>query len=85
MVISVDEKLEDLYNELKSMGYEVYKFGDNRASDVVIYSGKNNSFASLVNGGVPSNSGGAFLINGDNLRGEDVEIMIKNKAYSAIF
>lgn len=85
MIISVEDKFENLYKELKSMGYEVYMFSENVQSDIVIYSGENTRISSLNGINSTSNESGVFIINGDNKSGKEIEHMVKSKVYSSLF
>ncbi|HBM80797.1 MAG: YkuS family protein [Clostridiales bacterium] len=78
--INIDENLEYLSDELKNMGYAVYRISDKKYADVVIYSGKVTHLSSL-----DSSLGGVFLINGDGKSGADIENIIKCRAYSPLF
>jgi hypothetical protein len=84
-VISVEDRLDKLYNELKRLNYNVYKFSDGVVSDVVIYSGEYNSFNSISSAGIADSDTETFLINGDNLKGSDVQNIIETKLYSPLF
>lgn len=85
MVISVEDRLDKLYNELKKIGYDIYKFSDGVISDVIIYSGQYNSFSSINAAGIASSNTETFLINGDNLKAKDVQNIIETRLYSSLF
>jgi broad-specificity NMP kinase len=85
MIISIEDSLTELYNSLKGMGYEVYKFSDNVVSEVVVYSGTKNHFSTLNNSAALNNNSAVFLIDGDNKEVSEVAGMIKNKTYSSLF
>lgn len=85
MIISVDDMLTELYDELKKAGYQVYKFSENKNSDVVIYSGDSTHLASLNAPLFTAYGGGVFLINGDGKTVSEIEGMIRHRAYSPIF
>ena len=85
MIISVEDKFDSLYNELKKRGYTVYKFSEHKVSDVVIYSGQSTRLTSLNTPEVSANDRGVLLINGDFQNIEQIENIIKNKTYSSLF
>lgn len=85
MIISVEDKYDWLYDELRSMGHEVYRFSENVPSDVIVYSGMSTHITSLNNLQVTNNGIGAFLINGDGKSGPEINSMITNKSYSSLF
>lgn len=85
MIISVDDNLRGLYDELKSNGNDVHLFSENVNSDVVVYSGRNTHLASLNASLHTAYGGGALLINGDNKSVQEIESMIRNRSYSSIF
>lgn len=85
MIVSVEDKYEALYNELRGMGYKVYRFSDNMPSDVVIYCGSSTHLTSLNASTITNASGGTFLINGDNKSAAEIDDMIRNKSYTSLF
>lgn len=85
MIISIDDSLSSLYEELKSMGYEIYKLSENIVSDTVIYSEGINNSAPLYSS-FPCGSGkGVFLVNGDNKNCAEILGVINRRAYSSLF
>jgi hypothetical protein len=85
VIISIEDKFDSLYNELREKGYEVYRFSEGKVSDVIIYSGKTTHINSLTMAERYGDSEGAFLINGDNLGGAQVQDIIMSRSYSSIF
>jgi len=85
MIISVEDRFDELYNNLKGLGYDVYRFSENVPSEVIVYSGGSTHIGALDNSLFTACENGAFLINGDNLSYYEVDGMIKNKAYSSLF
>lgn len=85
MIISLEDKLEKLYHDLKNMGYEVHWLSENVASDVIIYSGNETHIESLNVPKSSVSSGGVFLINGDNLNVSEILKIIKNRTYTSLF
>lgn len=85
MVISIDDNLNSLYEELKGMGYEVHKLSEKINSDTVIYSeGLYNPtpvYSSLHSG----NEKGIFLVNGDNKSFTEILNIINSRVYSSLF
>lgn len=85
MIISIDYYLQDLYNKLKSSGFEVHYFSENINSDVIIYSGANTHFSDLNASQSSAFGGGVFYINGDNKSVSELENMIEKRSYSSLF
>lgn len=84
MIISIDDRLQSLYFELKKLGYDVHRVSENVRCDTVIYSGQDTHIADL-NVTCSDGNNGAFLINGDHMRGEEISNMIRNRLYSSLF
>lgn len=85
MIISVDDNLRSLYDELKSNGNDVHLFSENVNSDVVVYSGQHTHLTSLNAPLLTAYGGGVLLINGDNKSVQEIENMIRNRSYGSIF
>lgn len=85
MIISVDDMLVELYEGLKSAGYEVYKFSEDKDSDVVIYSGNAADHAFLNASLFTAYGGGVFLINGDGKSQSEIEGMLSHRTYNPLF
>lgn len=85
MIISVDDNLLQLYNDLKSMGYDVHKMSEKVMSDTLIYSGQRNNFTSIYATFPAQDERGVFIINGDNKTSNEIINMIKERSYSSLF
>ncbi|KPU42943.1 hypothetical protein OXPF_37120 [Oxobacter pfennigii] len=85
MIISVEDRFEKLYMDLKAAGHEVYKLSENKTSEVVIYSGYNTHIAAINASSLTSGNTGVFLINGDNKDAYQIDSMLRNKTYSSLF
>lgn len=83
MIISIDDRLEKLYSDLKFRNYDVHRFSEGVPGDVVIYSGDTTHLRSLNSG--YSQDSGVFLIDGDNIMAGDIERIIKCRTYSSLF
>lgn len=98
MVVAVQKGLESIKTQLREKGYDVVTFGEyNYPIDAVVYSGsglegsfiKNNNMPHLTAGTVDfgnmSRSYGVFLVNAMNRSVEEIDNMLKRKAYSPLF
>jgi hypothetical protein len=85
LVISIDDRLVEIYNELKNIGYEVHKSSENVCSDVVIYSGAYTHLNSINPLDCPNRDAGVFLINGDGKAVNEIDNMVKYRIYSSLF
>jgi hypothetical protein len=84
MIISVQDNLDDLYDKLGSMGYRVYRLGENQISDAYIYSEQNYGLSNLYSVAPPMENG-SLLIDADNKTIEDIIYMINHRIYSPLF
>lgn len=85
MIISIEDSLTHIYDSLRNNGYKVYKFSENKPSDVVIYSGAKNHLSSIRSSASADSDGMVLLIDGDNKSGDEIVDMINRKSYSSIF
>lgn len=85
MIISIEDKFDDLYKKLKDRGYTVCKFSEHNSADVVIYSGRSTHLTSFSAPEFNSNDRGILLINGDFQNIEQIENMVRHKTYSSLF
>jgi hypothetical protein len=84
MIISVEDRFNGLYNDLRKMGYDVRRLSENASCDVTIYSGQNTHINSLGSG-IGGDSGGVLLINGDYKNAVEIDSIIRTKTYSSLF
>lgn len=84
MVISIDDSLVDLYNQLKKLGYDVHKISENITSDAYIYSEKTTPLYKL-NSMIEAKEGGSLMINCDNMDLKDIIYSIHHKTYTPLF
>lgn len=84
MIISVDDGLRDIKDELENLGYETYYFSNKKISDVYIYSQSSLGLADLYNSIIPTDSG-SFIINADVLSIEEINRCINKRTYTPIF
>ncbi|SEF98413.1 Uncharacterised protein family (UPF0180) [Caloramator fervidus] len=84
MIISVEDSLENIYQELKNLGYEVYKISQNIPSDIYIYSETNTPLIKL-NSIIQAKDQGSFILNCDNMNLQDIIFSIHHKTYSPLF
>lgn len=85
MIISIEDSLTHIYDNLRNSGYKVYKFSENKPADVVIYSGSKNYLSSIRSSSAMDNDSMVFLIDGDNKSSNEIIDIINRKAYSSIF
>jgi hypothetical protein len=85
MIICVDDNLVQLYDELKSMGYDAHKMSESIMCDTVIYSGQKSNLSSVYTSLPAGDDRGVFIINGDNIGANEIVDMIKGRAYSSLF
>ncbi|KRQ85956.1 hypothetical protein ABG79_02260 [Caloramator mitchellensis] len=84
MTISIDDRLENLFNELKNLGYDVHKFSERVISDAYIYSEKDIPLYQL-NNSLSAKDTGSLIINCDNLSLNDIIYSLHHKTYSPLF
>ena len=85
MIISIEDKFDNLYNTFVNAGYDVHKFSEKIISDVVIYSGTITSITAINSSTLVDKEGGIFLVNGDNKSSLEIDEIIKSRSYSSIF
>lgn len=84
MVISIQDDLYEIKNQLKASGYTIYNISDNKVSDAFIYSESSIGLINVVNSAFPS-EGGSLFINADSKSIHDILFTLRNRTYSNLF
>ncbi|KPU26751.1 hypothetical protein TR13x_08765 [Caloranaerobacter sp. TR13] len=89
--IAIQKGLDDLKNNLKSRGYEVYDINENKEVEAIIYMADGysipyiDSFISMDTGFEINRNKDVLLINATGKTLEEIEYIINNKLYSPLF
>lgn len=84
MKITVQDYLNNIYNRLKILGYDVHYSKEGVLSDIYIYSENKEGLNATYNSIMPTNTG-CLLINSDNKEIKDIMYSVQHRIYSPLF